>query len=122
MDHRQNSSDPNYRLNSLVDLTLKVEVLIDPHSGQWKRTLIYDTFCPQDAEIILKTHSNISQQDKWVWGFTKTGVYDAKSGYKLLETMEEMNLPDFSPTPPLEKQLWSGIWKSKTSPKLRHFL
>ncbi|CAN6858229.1 unnamed protein product [Brassica oleracea] len=32
-----------------------------------------------------------------------------------------MNSP-FPALPPIEKQLWSDLWRTKTSPKLRHFL
>lgn len=57
-----------------------------------------------------------------MWGFTKSGGYSSKSGYALLEVLEDLKSPPASPTPPLERQLWRSIWKVKTTPKLRHFL
>ncbi|CAN6858678.1 unnamed protein product [Brassica oleracea] len=56
------------------------------------------------------------------WGFSRNGVYDSKSGYKLLESVTELESAKPRLLPPLEKQLWRDLWKSKTSPKLRHFL
>ncbi|RID59055.1 hypothetical protein BRARA_F02304, partial [Brassica rapa] len=35
--------------------------------------------------------------------------------------LQERNSP-FPGLPPIERQLWSNLWKTKTSPKLRHFL
>ncbi|RID46976.1 hypothetical protein BRARA_I03610, partial [Brassica rapa] len=34
----------------------------------------------------------------------------------------ELNDPPVNPLPPLEKQLWSNLWKTKAPPKLKHFL
>lgn len=113
---------PDYRPGSVVDLTLKVEDLMDHHTGLWNRDLVLHTFSQADAATILKLQPRLSQADSVVWGFTKNGVYSSKSGYALLEELEELSSPPLAPLPPVEKQLWKSIWKAKTTPKLRHFL
>ena len=65
---------------------------------------------------------NLNRSDEVVWGLTKNGIYSSKSGYQLLDTLEVLSSPTTLVTPPVEKQLWTAIWKTKTTPKLRHFL
>lgn len=113
---------PEYIQGSVVDLTLKVEDLIDQQSRVWNRSLVYDTFSQKDAEIILKLKLNLSRSDKVVWGFTKNGAYSSMSVYELLDTLEDLSSPSAASIPRLEKQLWQALWKTKTSPKLCHFL
>ena len=112
---------PNYRQEAPVDLTLKVSDLIDVHSGQWIVPRVRETFSPDDVRLVLNTKINPSRHDNTIWCFTKSGQYSSKSGYKLLVDLQEMNSP-FPALPPIEKQLWSDLWRTKTSPKLRHFL
>lgn len=113
---------PNYRADSVVDLTLKVENLIDQQSGSWDESLVRQTFSPGDAKIILSTRKNPNIADKLIWAFTKSGEYTSKSGYKFLEIAAATLNPLELEVPPLEKKLWSELWKIKTSPKLKHFL
>ena len=40
----------------------------------------------------------------------------------MLDQIEELSSPSTTPIPPVEKQLWLALWKTKTTPKLRHFL
>ena len=104
-----------------MDLTLTVSDLLDPISGRWREELVHDTFSPEDAVRVLNTRVNFTHQDVVIWCFTRDGRYSSKSGYKLLEELQEDNSP-FPPLPPVEKQLWRNLWKTKTSPKIRHFL
>lgn len=60
--------------------------------------------------------------DQLIWGMAKNGRYDAKSGYKLTELLLNLQIPLASPQPPLERQLWTNLWKTKAPPKLKHFL
>ncbi|KAL0648353.1 hypothetical protein Bca4012_046644 [Brassica carinata] len=66
--------------------------------------------------------SNLNRSDEVVWDLTKNGIYSSKSGYQLLDTLEVLSSPTTLVTPPVEKQLWTALWKTKTTPKLRHFL
>lgn len=106
----------------MVDLTLKVVDLFDHHTGLWNESLIQQSFIPGDAEIILSRRKHPSRPDKLIWAFTKSGEYTSKSGYKFLETAAENLNPVGLVVSPLEKKLWTELWKVKTSPKLRNFL
>ncbi|CAN7014873.1 unnamed protein product [Brassica rapa subsp. trilocularis] len=70
----------------------------------------------------MQIKPEIAQTDSVVWGLSKNGLYTSKSGYALLEIIEEINTPQVESIPPVEKKLWSSLWKTKTTPKLRHFL
>lgn len=76
----------------------------------------------EDVPYVLQIKCQRFKDYIWRWGFTRNGIYDSKSGYKVLENIEESNSQHTSVLPPLEKKLWSDLWKTKTSPKLRHFL
>ncbi|XP_013658904.1 uncharacterized protein LOC106363756 [Brassica napus] len=113
---------PRYRQDAIVDLTLTVDHLINPASKRWNETRVRQLFEEEDVSIVLNTRFNLRSGDSLVWGFSRSGFYDSKSGYKLLESIQELQSPTPQPLPPLEKKLWSDLWKTKTSPKLRHFL
>lgn len=53
---------------------------------------------------------------------SKNVRYDSRSGYKFLDTLSNIRSGTHIAIPPIEKQLWSKLWQSKTYPKLRHFL
>lgn len=53
---------------------------------------------------------------------SKDGSYTSRSGYKLVDTIQDIESPVHIGPSPLEKNLWSNLWQIKTSPKLRHFL
>lgn len=113
---------PHYRQDAEVDLTLTVGDLMHPQGAGWNLQRIREIIAEEDISLILQTPSNVSRQDSVVWGLFKNGSYDSRSGYKLLETIQEINSPQPSGLPPLERRLWSNLWKTKTSPKIRHFL
>lgn len=112
---------PEYIVDYVVDLTLNVNDLMDQQGRAWNMALILDTFSQKDAEIILKLKPNADQADEVCWGFSKNRDYTTKSGYAVLDAIEELNLPHGTTIPHVEKQLWLALWKSKTSPKLKTF-
>lgn len=113
---------PRYRQDAVVDLTLTVNELLDPHTNSWNDTLVRQLFSDEDVALVLKTKVAPLRGDSMVWGLSKTGHYDSKSGYKLLETLANTSSGVQDALPPIEKQLWSRLWKTKTTSKLRHFI
>ncbi|KAG2249365.1 hypothetical protein Bca4012_087316 [Brassica carinata] len=77
---------PRYRTDE-VDITLKVCDLIDERI---------------DANQILGMKLNLQHSDAVVWGFSRNGIYDSQSGYKLIwkkiqleaEAWRAANVPD----------------------------
>lgn len=113
---------PNYHQDALVDLTLSVRDLIDQDTGGWNVRLIRQIIAEEDVERVLQIKPNRSRVDSLKWCFSNNGIYNSKSGYKLLQELHELHAPATNSMPPLEKRLWSSLWKAKASPKLRHFL
>lgn len=111
-----------YREDSTIDLTLKISDLLIENTSRWNEGLVRSTFIPKDAEIILKLKPFIAHSDSYKWGLSKDGCYTTKSGYRLLDMIQDLNSPNLPVVPPVEKKLWSLIWKIKAPPKLKHFL
>ncbi|KAG2265571.1 hypothetical protein Bca52824_072650 [Brassica carinata] len=113
---------PRYRTDE-VDLTLKVSDLIDERHGTWDVQRVRHLFVGEDANQILEMRPQLNHHDTMVWGFSRNGLYDSQSGYKLLHLLQIVENPLAAPSlPPIEKRLWSNLWKVKTMPKIRHFL
>ncbi|KAL0653064.1 hypothetical protein Bca4012_095755 [Brassica carinata] len=93
-----------------------------PPSSSMKRKLIRQIIVEEDVERVLQIKPNRSRVDSLKWCFSNNGIYNSKSGYKLLQELHELHAPATNSMPPLEKRLWSSLWKAKASPKLRHFL
>lgn len=113
---------PNYRQDSIIDLTLKISDLLIPNTSSWDSGRVRQAFTEHDAEIILRLKPNCSKEDGYKWGFTKDGCYSSRSGYKFLDSLPDENDLHQPPLPPLEKHLWSSLWKIKAPAKLKHFL
>lgn len=112
---------PRYRTDE-VDLTLKVSDLIDGRYGSWDAVRVRHLFVEKDANHILSMKPDHRKTDAMVWGYSRDGQYNSQSGYKLLEHMQNNVNPDTPSFPPVERRLWSNIWKMKTLPKIRHFI
>lgn len=113
---------PNYNQDVIVDLTLTVNDIIDANTGRWNAGLVRQLIAEEDVELVLNTKLHVSRLDCMRWGFSQHCRYDSKSGYKLIEAAAELHSGFSQSLPPLETQLWRKLWKTKTSPKLRHFL
>lgn len=112
---------PRYRTDE-VNLSLTVSELIDTRYGTWNVQRVRHLFVEEDANHILGLKIDMSRVDAVVWGLERSGVYNTKGGYKLLETMQEDNTDLQVTLPPMERRLWSNLWKVKTLLKIRHFL
>ena len=110
-----------YREDREVNLALKVADLLEVNTGRWNRELVYETFAPGDADRIMLLKPLMNREDSIIWGFTKNGIYSTRSGYHLTETLVALQAPDNCVIPPVEKKLWSNIWKIKAPSKLKHF-
>ena len=113
---------PMYRQDAIVDLTLTVSDLIDSRVGSWSVPRIRELIVEEDVERVLQTPIDLARQDQKMWGFSRNGIYNSKSGYKLAETLQEMQLPPSPGLPPIEKRLWKDLWQTNTSPKIKHFM
>lgn len=113
---------PPLSLHGNIDVSLKVSDLLDPLNGNWDVTRLQTTFVNQDVDRILKIKCSPSLQDSYLWAFSKTGLYSSQSGYRLLESLPDLQTIPPPALSPIEKNLWSELWKIKTLPKIRHFM
>lgn len=113
---------PMYLPDVEVDLTLRVEELLIPHTRLWDAHTVRDLFVEEDANMILKLKTEQHKQDSWIWGFTKDGIYTSQSGYRFLDSLQNSANQGQNRIPPLERKLWKNIWKLNTLPKIRHFI
>ncbi|KAG5383710.1 hypothetical protein IGI04_035180 [Brassica rapa subsp. trilocularis] len=70
---------PNYRHDSVVDLTLTVDTLIDQQTGSWNFRRVRETIADDDVERVLATKIFRGKDDSLRWGFASNGVYNTKS-------------------------------------------
>lgn len=80
---------PRYHQDALVDLTLTVHDLIDVPSQSLNVNLVRQIIAYEDVELVLNTKFDLSKSDSLVWGFSRNGRYDSRSGYKLNEDLAE---------------------------------
>ncbi|KAH0937686.1 hypothetical protein HID58_005147, partial [Brassica napus] len=56
---------------------------------KWKRSWsvprIRELIAEEDVERVLQTPMDLARQDQKMWGFSRNGIYNSKSGYKLAE-------------------------------------
>lgn len=109
---------PMYRPDSIVDLSLSVSDLLIPNSNIWDAQRIRNMFVDDDVSRILNIRPAFNLSDRLCWAFTRDGSYSSQSGYKMIESLR----PGINDLSPVEKRVWSNIWKLETSPKIRHFI
>ncbi|KAF3505426.1 hypothetical protein F2Q69_00041943 [Brassica cretica] len=96
---------PNYRQDAMVDLTLSVKDLFDRNTGGWNERHIRQIIAEEDVDHVLRIKPNPTRVDSMKWGFSNNGIYNSKSGYKLLENIQDHQAPVPNSMPPLEQSL-----------------
>ncbi|XP_024013803.1 uncharacterized protein LOC112087890 [Eutrema salsugineum] len=105
------------RKNSLVDLELKVEDLIDHRRKWWDRDKLEEHFLQRDIDLIIKIKPILSSPDFWCWKAERSGEYSVKSGFCLASKVnasvvreEMLRQPSFDE---IKKQIWSSLCPAK---------
>lgn len=80
--------EPNYRVDSTIDLTLTVSDLTEAGTGRWNRNLISKTFTPDDEAHILQIRPQISREDSY-----KTGNTPFEAGTNLQKSSSMSSSP-----------------------------
>lgn len=88
---------------------------------RWNEDLIRELVDPEDVATILQIKLNFGdEKDLLGWHYTDSGLYSVKSGYWVAN-----HHPDFNNhiiPPHGNVNIKQGIWKTKTAPKIKHFL
>ena len=99
-----------------------MDMLLDPHSGQWNLNLIDQCFFPTDAKIIKSLPlCFVPQIDSLVWPAERSGQFSVKSGYKCLRDDPYVSESDSESTE-VHRGLWKGVWRLNVPGKIKHFL
>lgn len=111
-----------YRNNSIFDVALKVNSLLNPRTGFWDEDVLFDLFLPQDIARIKAIKPVASQEDFFVWQFNKSGDFSVKSAYWLADQEKSMNLRLEANIQPSTLELKKQVWSLQTDPKIKVFL
>ncbi|KAL5777266.1 hypothetical protein ACOSP7_010192 [Xanthoceras sorbifolium] len=106
-------------------------ILLDPmakvadmksSSGGWNSNLIWSSFLPDDAKLILNLPcSSTLHPDSLIWHFDKMGNYNVKSGYWV--AMEQKSLSSAATCSGMAGiNWWKHIWQLKLPSKIKIFL
>jgi len=109
-------------LHSLMDISLKVKSLIDPHMRNWYWSRVKKLFPLEEIQIISQQRPMPSKEDSFCWSGTKNGLYSVKSGYDLSSRKAHRNLFTDAETSPSLSPLFDSIWKIQTAPKIKVFI
>ncbi|KAK9992542.1 hypothetical protein SO802_027527 [Lithocarpus litseifolius] len=98
-----------------ADCPMMVSMLIDNATNHWKVGLINEIFEPASAQAILALPiPQRRRPDKLIWIPDAKGVFSVKSVYRANH--------NFNITTPLNEAQWKGLWKIKTTKRIRIFL
>lgn len=103
-------------------MSLKVQGLIDPISGDWCRMYLRNLFVVDDIGIILKDTPNIRKRDRYIWNFNRSGHYSVKSGYWLSGRIQNRELLLIAEARPSLNPLKENCWSLRTVPNIRTFI
>lgn len=108
---------------TLPSTDMKVGELMVNGTREWNRPLLHELFPLDEVEQIEKIRpGGRNSEDTYGWEYTKTGLYSVKSGYWVQKNVIEENLSQVQVSQPSFDSLYQAIWKTKTSPKVQHFL
>lgn len=96
----------------------KVRELISEDGKAWDIDRLRNSFSDLEVEAITSIHIPQSYcEDRLVWTYIPTGIFTAKSVYKLLQS-------DMGSTSSLSNNMhWKSFWKTKgLSPRVLHFI
>ncbi|KAL5789780.1 hypothetical protein ACOSQ2_004668 [Xanthoceras sorbifolium] len=105
----------------VLDPWLKVAGLKSP-SGGWDSNLIWSSFLPDEAHIILNIPcSSTAHHDSLLWHYSKTGHYSVKSGY-WAALNHQFLLSSASCSNSGSQDPWKTIWRVNLPSKIKLFL
>lgn len=110
----------------VIDGPTYVRELIDETSARWREDLVWTTFLPMDASVILSLPlCTRSMRDFWSWSKEKKGSFTVRSAYRMLVQTK------FSRGSWLEKTVGSSshvskdrasLWNTQVPSKIKVFL
>ena len=93
---------------------------MDYYNRGWNETIVFTQVELEDAEVIqFPKIRSTAEHDLLGWHYNDFGIYTVKSGYWLATHLPD---PVQIIPPPKNVEIKRMIWKTRTAPKLKHFL
>lgn len=100
-----------------------VNDLIAASGDNWDMAKITQLIPNESIRKVLATPINTHlAEDTTFWPYSKDGVYNVKSGYKIAHYEVGEGGSIDNPSSPSEKQLWKSIWNAKVMLKIKNFI
>ncbi|XP_062021093.1 uncharacterized protein LOC133737577 [Rosa rugosa] len=102
-----------------------VEDLIDQEEKEWAISFMNEIFYPEEVGIIASIPLSVREpNDKWMWHFSKNGVYSVRSGYHVFSCTENISHRASSSggSGSETEKYWKSLWKARLPPKVRTFV
>ena len=108
------------------NLLTKVCDLIDPTSHGWDEQLVRQTFCEEDATVILSIPICEQHDDFIAWHFDSKGLFSVKSAYRvhvdILFCHSNTQRGESTENSVWRKNVWRALWNVHCPAKVQHFL
>lgn len=119
--HTTNKVNPCFHY--LLSPALRGRDLLVNDGKEWNNELLDIMFLESERKLIEENRpGGITSEDRYTWDFTKFGLNTVKSGYWVATSLKNKAIKDQEITQPSLDALYQRIWKTKTSPKIQHFL
>ena len=107
-------------------LLTRVAELIDPCTNSWDTQLVRQTFCQEDANVILSIPIFEQHEDFVAWQFDRKGLFSVRSTYRihvdLLRRQCQRQTGECSSGWEEEKKMWRHLWQVNCPGKVHHFM
>jgi ribonuclease HI len=102
----------------------RVSQLMRPNSNEWDEGKLRRFFQPWDVDEILKVRLPLNKAPDWVaWQYEKTGIFTARSAYRLALTRSlDLDSMGSSASASGERGVWKKLWQLPVPPKVRNFV
>jgi hypothetical protein len=91
---------------------------IIPGTNQWNQRALNQTFDSPSVQEIVKVHISSSFLTMYLWIFSTSGQFTAKSAYQVIKSNLQVNFP----LPGTSSNFWKSIWKLNLNDRSRFFI
>ena len=122
LEDEEGNCRPPIRRQRLFDVNLMVSDLINPQTRRWDTIKINELFVPADIAILLQNQPVVSDDDSWLWKYTRNGLYKVKTGYDLSFSVKNEAIINQQNIQPSLNPLKAQVWGFKAPPKIKFFM
>jgi len=109
-------------IQSLQNIRLRVDALINMETGCWNTNLLRALFHHTDVRIIQASKPVVGRSDFFCWTETRNDIYSIRSGYDLAYKFHHLDQITEATNRPSRTTIVEACWKIPTVPKIQVFL